>query len=363
MSVAVPQWSLCGSFGGLLSDTCIDTCLDADTVCCGDEGGDGTDFFEQTYDLTSTPHHFLTVELDVISVAQEGSRPAAEVRVDGDIVWAWQQLPTSAKGNSTDDPGPNYTLDTLACRNANNEEMHDHPDLVQHVSLRLGHTVDLAKLHVVLDGTAIDNVQVGGCTTMSDGLLCWEGGLETFDGGPVCIVCPPGQLVNTASRSCVPCPIDHYGTDGVSCTRCPRSLLSKAGATSESDCTASGREYLGCYKDAFSITEARDLSEKRVAMGAGASLQMCRRICHGYRYLGLQAVDECRCGHSYGKYGVAFDKRVKSGVFTSASDLDFQGTFKYALNFGAAAGGQRIGDALFTQMRTAPKTPNVVCLR
>ena len=179
------------------------------------------------------------------------------------------------------------------------------------------------------------------------------------------------ESTNMRRRTRVFCPAGSYhknycGDDCVGvvfCAVCPMGGHSKAGATSESNCTASGREYLGCYKDAFSITEARDLSEKRVAMGAGASLQMCRRICHGYRYLGLQAVDECRCGHSYGKYGVAFDKRVKSGVFTSASDLDFQGTFKYALNFGAAAGGQRIGDALFTQMRTAPKTPNVVCLR
>lgn len=58
---------------------------------------------------------------------------------------------------------------------------------------------------------------------------------------------------------------------------------------------------MGCYEDGFSIINSRDLSEKRVEMGPGASLQLCQRLCQGYRYVGLQADDLCFCGRSFGK--------------------------------------------------------------
>lgn len=57
--------------------------------------------------------------------------------------------------------------------------------------------------------------------------------------------------------------------------------------------------------------------------------------------------------------GLKADERLTTGVFSSAAELDFEGDFLYALNCGAGAGGQRIGDATFTQARFGEGTPGV----
>jgi len=50
-------------------------------------------------------------------------------------------------------------------------------------------------------------------------------------------VCVAGEFYNTATSSCVDCPINTYGVDGVVCTPCPNNQVTDSTAsTSSADC-------------------------------------------------------------------------------------------------------------------------------
>ena len=170
--------------------------------------------FEQSYDLTRNPHTQMTIELDVITVIinPEASRSELNVTVaiDGYVLWTWQPADTSAA---------HHSAEAQACT-AEGKAVYRHPDLIQHVRLRLDHTASHAALRVVVRGRyAVDNVHIGLCHTMVGGPpLCWDSDLETFDGAPACVVCSPGRFIDATSRSCVACPPDTFGTEGGSCT-------------------------------------------------------------------------------------------------------------------------------------------------
>lgn len=118
-----------------------------------------------------------------------------------------------------------------------------------------------------------------------------------------CVACPAGWVNAGGSAPCIPCPANTYpNSEASACIPCPDGLLTPAGAASPSDCSTSIR-YLGLYYDRESFSDVRDLRSKQFRMGENASPDICRQLCIGYDYMGLQFVDLCFCGNSYNLHG------------------------------------------------------------
>ena len=228
-------------------------------------------------------------------------------------------------------------------------------ELVQRASRTIAHTASTATLAVWVGSEfAIDNVKIRVCTNMAAGVLCRSVGLETFDLGPSCERCPAGRYLK--QNRCDICPARTFSAvEGAvgACTTCPTGLLSPEGSTSSVNCTTT-RPFLGCMQDRMSIEDRRDLDGKEVKMGANASLGDCRKLCKGFKFLGLQSSDSCFCGNSWGRYPAVVDYTQRYTAFHGGDredGLDITGNFKYAVDIGGV-GGYRLGDARFTDDST-----------
>ncbi len=61
--------------------------------------------------------------------------------------------------------------------------------------------------------------------------------------------------------------------------------------------------HVGCYVDLGDGT--RDLSAKSEVAQAQMTIDACRKFCSGFKYFGTQFSQECYCGNTIGKFGVA----------------------------------------------------------
>lgn len=71
--------------------------------------------------------------------------------------------------------------------------------------------------------------------------------------------------------------------------------------------TPEPQTYLGCFRD--NVWTRRDLSHSAGSVtgttDAALVFEQCSTLCNGYTYFGLQYVDECFCGNSFGSLGVS----------------------------------------------------------
>ena len=120
-----------------------------------------------------------------------------------------------------------------------------------------------------------------------------------------CVPCQPGTYDHddNAGSGCEPCPRSTYqDAEGTtSCTTCPGGMVSDMGSAQTSNCTTEIL-YVGCFEDRETFVDGRDLIGARFRMGSDASVETCQELCAGWRYMGLQSIDQCFCDNTYGTY-------------------------------------------------------------